>query len=383
MCAAVALAVAACPPSLHVATVGPPVVAEGTLFPDADGDTLFGVPVMIHGHPFNFVLDHGSDASWISDAALDTLHRPARYANATRVVVLTRHHPGEVLAVDTTANEIIRAGDQVTEYWGDFPPVVLDSVRIGRSLQRDLHFPGALGSGLAPFHGLFGLDVMSQFDLEFDVTADKVRLYERVPTSRITHDAGPPWLPPGMSPRDCVAARIMPLEYKTRVDSVLRKATQQALAQGSDTGDAADARRDVIAAIGQQMWNEEQMLLPVALNGDSILAEFDSGIDETIINWLEAARLGITRTSLDVHPRVEAFTRFGQPDTSYIANVTLTIRGPRTLALSPTPIRITDTKFASPTSGPDSLPRVLIGLDQFRDHTLFLSYSTGSVCVSR
>ena len=363
----------------------PRLVAEGSFYAGADGDTLFGVPTVINGQTFNFALDHGSNASSISDAAMDSLHRPRQHANATRVVVLKRRHAGEVLAVDSTANEVIRAGDEVTEYWGDFPPVVFDSVRVGRSLQRDFHFPVGLPAlVLAPFQGLFGLDVMSQFDLEFDVTARKVRLYERVPPSRIARDRVPPWLPRGMSVRDCVEAILTPSGFKVSVDSALREASKRAIAQGTDTsGGSAEARRDVIATIGEQLWNQEQMLLPVELNGYPVLAEFDSGINETVINWPEAARLGITRSSAGVHPRAESYVRFGEPDTSYMANVTVTIRGDRTLALSTTPLRISDSKFTSPTSGPESVPKVLIGLSQFRDRTLFLSYSTGRVCVSK
>lgn len=337
-CVAV-LYTAACAPlrvALGLRPAAPRLVAEGTLYPGVD-DTLFGVPVVIRGHTFTFALDHGSNASVVSDGAMDSLHTPRRYAHATRVVTLTRHHPGEVLAVDSTANVIVGDGDAVTEYWGDFPPVVFDSVRVGRSLQRDFHFAGEQpDSAFAPFQGLFGRDLMSQFDLEFDVTARKVRLYERVPPSRVARDNLPPWLPSGMNARDCVEAHVIPSELKVRFDSVMREAAKEAIAQGTDTsGGAAEARRGVIAAIGEQLWNGEQMLLPIELNGQTVLAEFDSGIDETTINWPEAAQLGITRTSAGVYPRVEAYTRFGRPDTSYLANVTVTIRGKRTLALSP------------------------------------------------
>ncbi len=385
-CAA-ALCTAACATlrAVHQSDTGPRLIAEGTPYADRDGDTLFGVPVLIHGRALNFVLDHGTNGSLISDGAMDSLHAPHRYANARRTVVLTRRHPADVLAVDTTADVVIQAGDVITEYWGDFSPIVLDSLRVGRSLQRDFHVADEQpDSTLAPFHGLFGLDLMSQFDIEFDVAARTVRLYERVPPSRVGRDRAPPWLPRGMTSRDCAAAAVNPGAPKAAFDSAFGAAAKQAVARGTDTtGGAAEAVSEAIAAVGQQFWNQQQMLLPVELNGSSTLAEFDSGIHETIINWPEAARLGLTRTSAGVSPRAEAYTRFGIPNTSYIADVAITIHSDRTLQLSRTPIRISDYKFTSPTSGPESVPKVLIGLDQFRDRVLFLSYSTGRVCVGR
>jgi hypothetical protein len=201
------------------------------------------------------------------------------------------------------------------------------------------------------FDGLLGRDILSHFDIEFDISHGVVRLY----------DPDPNWLPPSLRASDCVAVRP---KYKFPVDSI---PTSHEDSVGIE------------AAIGWNAWTERQLELPLTVAGRRLSAEFDSGINETMINWTQANEFGITRGSRSLRAEVRSWTRFGAPDTTFLVD------GPRVRLgdhhLAPVPVRIAELKFETQISTPN-VPQILIGWKQFRDRVLFLSYSSGAVCVS-
>jgi hypothetical protein len=164
-----------------------------------------------------------------------------------------------------------------------------------------------------------------------------------------------------MHASDCVAVRP---KYKFPVDSI---PTSHEDSVGIE------------AAIGWNVWTERQLELPLTVAGRRLSAEFDSGINETMINWTQANEFGITRGSRSLRAEVRSWTRFGAPDTTFRVDVPRVQRGDHRLA--PVPVRIAELKFETQTSTPN-VPQILIGWKQFRDRVLFLSYSSGAVCVS-
>ena len=352
---------------------GPGLVAEGTLElfvqPDSgtkadERDYRFALPVEIHGHTFQFIADHGAQ-TMITDATVDAAHLPHQFAAATRADTLV----GRARARHSSANATIARGDSVFEYWGDFgKPWTIDSLRIGRSRQDTVMVMGeAAAASLRPFGGLIGRDILSQFDLDVDVAARSLRLYSR---AEQTIDQNPPWLPRGMTAVDCVRA---PVVEHFGMDSA-----------SMDSVDLTETKFNP----GRRMWNEEELMLPLTVNGRSIDGHFDSGGGETIMNWAAARELGLTRQSASVtaapsgtyllfsfHPIARATAL---DSANYrAAGITFQLGG-RTLPRDT--VVISDVTF---TDFPDfkTKPQILVGLRHFRENTLFLSYSTSRICV--
>ena len=366
------------PPS----TVDPRLVAEGRFVlyaaPDSGqpGDapeSTFVLPVTIRGKSFQLLVDHGSNSTVLTDSTVEAIHVPHWYANATRVDTAVRG-PGFEPVRDTTASVRITRGDSVFQYWGDFEPLILDSMRIGRSLQDQVFISLESSAGLLnSFGGLIGRDMLSQFDLEFDFQTGVLRLYMRsvAPTQKQRH------LPKGMTAASCVAANVL------RHNSM--DTTQM---------DSSD-RRELLTNPAKRMWEQEELQLPLTANGHRIDALFDSGSRRTIMNWAAAHALGIART--DSALRLESRGRqtlflFNQRPTAAsdslavaqdtepnfsASGVSLRI-GPR--ALPRDSILISDLTFAD-FSEFRTKPLILVGLRHFRDSILFLSYSTQEVCV--
>jgi len=358
-------------------------VATAVLVPCPDnGDTVstqrpdvcFSIPVDIHGRRFRFLVDHGAESTVLTDSTVTAIGLRHRYANATRADTLVAHG-GVAPPIDSTADEIVQRGDTTVEYWGDTEPAVLDSLRVGRSLQVGLMIVREAAAGtLGPFDGILGLEVLSQFDLEVDMPGRLLRLFPRVTSGTA---AGPTWLPRRFSRSDCVAAPVIRhamIHDSTLLDSAVL----------IDSVRGHDVRW--VPAF-EHLWNEEKLELPIVPNGHSISAEFDTGSNETIMNWAAARLLGLDRANPAVRPfgsgRLMVFSNSlgtppGADSTNYhVTGVTLRL-GRETLPVDT--LTISDLAFVD-FADFVTKPLMLVGLQQVRNDLLFLSYSGREVCI--
>jgi hypothetical protein len=360
----------------------PALIAEGRLVPfqgsdGADRSTAlaygrFGIPVTIHGRTLLLMADHGSNASMLTDAATDRLRLPHWLSGSARADTVVRGS-GTTAPSDSAAEVTETRGDTVFRYWGVSEPQPLDSLRIGASRQDSVLLGWELPSaGLAPFDGVMGREFLSTFDLLFDMPGGTVRFYERSPA--VSNAQPPRWLPSGLLRRDCIKAPVL-------------------LHMGDTTGFGDDDKRELLDRPVKRMWEQEQIQLPVLVNGQEIRGMFDSGAGGTSINWAEAHALGITRGSPGVHAYMAGGLRLLAParrssdstpsdyrdSTFQISGLVLQIGRER---LPADTIFISDSDFADfPNHATE--PIISIGLRQLRDYKLFLSYSTGFVCLSR
>jgi|KBSSwiStaDraftv2_1062776.scaffolds.fasta_scaffold07399_12 hypothetical protein len=343
---------------------GPMVVMSDSGSIDS-ADVRFVLPMEIHGRVFRMLVDHGSTVTLLTDSTIERLGLPHWYATATRMDTLVKRGATE-LRRDSTADVTILRGDSLFEYWGDFEPHIMDSVRFAGTRQDSLLIGDEVAAiTLSPFAGLVGRDLLSQFDLEFDMPAHTIRLYPRRAFD------GRSSVPPGVRGRDCVPATMIP---HAGVDTTALDSTDKAELQSK---------------WGRRMWDEEELRLPLVVNGHRFEGMFDSGSGLTIMNWAAARALGLTPASIAVRPvnsgRLTAFSyRFDRtpaaPDTETNHSATgLAFRvGGRTLA--PDSVIISDATFGDL---PDvkTRPLILVGLRHFRAYILLLSYSTSSVCI--
>ena len=109
-------------------------------------------------------------------------------------------------------------------------------------------------------------------------------------------------------------------------------------------------------------------------DGHPIDATFDSGTPDAIINWAEARVLGLTPESPRVHPDST------DPKWASVARDVVVRLGNDTLS-SPR-VWITDLKFSGATNH-RTTPMMMLGVRQFRDRVLFMSHSSGTVCISQ
>lgn len=365
-------------PSVGVAPTEPAIVAEGQLLAyqgsDSDFTALaygrFGIDVTIHGRTVRMMADHGSSGSMITDAAIDRLQLHHWYDGASRVDTLVRH-AGAEMPPDSTAEMSFTRGDTIFEYWGVPDPEAIDSMRLGTSLQDSVLMPLEVPSaGLAPFDGLIGREILSQFDLLFDLPAGRVRLFER---SRTVVPGQPPaWLPAGLARRDCIEAQVARHTMDT-------------------TGMGNELRKNPV----KRFWEQEEIKLPIDIDGRAIDAMFDSGAGHTTMNWALARAIGITRESPRVHAYMAGGARLitinarhssgdstsaGYADSSFTVTG-LSLRVGRTRLAADT-VFISDPDFAdSPNAATE--PMINIGLRHVRALRLFFSYSTGFVCLAR
>ena len=282
------------------------LVAEGRLLPRRDptpfrdfpaDDTMFVIPATIHGHALTWFVDYGADVSVMSSAFIDTLAIPHEAAGletgAVGGAVLDTLHLGT--SIQTNVPVMISPTDYepIWKLWGNA--------------------------------GMLGRDLLSRYDVEFNVPAQRIRLYTQPVQSRPASPLHSPWLPPGLSVADCFPGRT----------------------HGEDA---------------------DKLQFIVLMNGHPILSQFDSGINQTTMNWAAAKILGLTPTSLSVH----LYPHTTRED-HFVNGVTLRL-GRRVLPEGP--IVITDYKSTDAT-----VPNLLLGIDQIRDRMFFLSFSTQMVCV--
>lgn len=362
----------------------PPIVAQGRLLAfrtdSATGpreiDYRFALPVLIHGQTLELAADLGATGSTLTDAAIDRIRIPHWYSAATRVDTLPWRN-GVAPPRDSTASVTITHSDTTFQYFGDFEPsVVLDSLRAGTAREDSVVFAyESPAETMRPFDGLIGRDILSAFDLVFDLPARSLQLYARSNPPR--PDARPSWLPRGVTAEDCVAAKVV---RHMGMDSTLDD----------------DERKQIATAPFKRMWNQEELQLPLLVNGHRLDGLFDSGNDMTIINWAEANALGITRASPSVRPyssgSLIAFSFNAQPkpatadsaatryrdSTFIVAGVALQIGRQRLPADS---VYISDPSF-SDFPGYTTKPLINVGWWPFRDRVVYFSYSTRHICVS-
>lgn len=367
-------------PSAGATPTAPAIVAEGRLlaFQGSDSEVTalaygrFAVDVTIHGRTLRMIADHGSSGSMVTDAAIDRLQLHHWYDGASRVDTLVRR-AGAEMSPDSTAEMSFTRGDTIFEYWGVPEPEAIDSMRLGTSLQDSVLMPLEVPSAsLAPFDGLLGREILSQFDLLFDMPAGSVRLFER---SHSTAPRQPPaWLPGGLARRDCMTAQVVRHTMDT-------------------TGMGDELRKNPV----KRFWEQEEIRVPTVIEGREIDAMFDSGAGHTTMNWALARAIGITRES----PRVQAYmaggarlitinarsmrsagdsTSAGYADTSFTVTG-VDFRVGRTRLAADT-VFISDPDFADfPNAATE--PMINIGLRHVRELRLFFSYSTGFVCLAR
>ena len=356
----------------------PALIAEGRLVPfdGSDGEyrnsalgfDRFGIPVVVHGRTLLMMADHGANGSTLADAAIDRLRLPHWYTGSARVDTLVRRD-GDEVRPDSTAEVTFTHGDTLFQYWDVPDPTPLDSLRLGASRQDSVLLPLELPAAfLAPFDGILGRDVLSQFDLLFDLPAATLRLYAR---SHAAATGRPPeWLPPGFRARDCVPARVLRHTMDT-------------------TGLDDDGRRALLVNPAKRLWEQEEMRVPLVVDGRPADGAFDSGAGATVMNWAEARTLGITRASPRVRPYKAGGSRMitvngrrmtGASDSTFaVPGLALRVGGARLRADT---VFIADVDFAD---SPDNAtaPMLTLGMRLLRDERLFLSYSTGFACLTR
>jgi hypothetical protein len=356
----------------------PALIAEGRLVPFAGSDSesrssalafgRFGIPVTIHGRTLLMMADHGANASTLTDAAIERLRLPHWYDGSTRVDTLIGGR-GHDVRPDSTAEVTLTRGDTVFRYWDIQEPAPLDSLRLGASRQDSVLLPLELpAASVAPFDGVIGRDILSQFDLLFDLPAGTLRLYAR--SHATATDRPPGWLPPGMRASDCVPTRVLRHTMDT-------------------TGLDEEGRRALLVDPAKRIWEQEEMRLPLVVDGRPIDGAFDSGAGATTMNWAEARALGITPTSPRVRPygaggsriiTVNARRTIGAADSTFaLSGLALRVGGAR---FRPDTVIVADVDFAD---SPDyaTAPMFTLGMRLLRDERLFLSYSTGFACLTR
>jgi hypothetical protein len=373
---------------IAVASIGcrpnpaPALIAEGRLRPFQGSDRpdqdaalaygRFGIPIAIHGRTIEVVADHGSNASMLTDAATERLGLPHWLSGAARTDTSVGS-AGPRPRRDSAAEVTVTRGDTVVRYWGVPDPRPLDSLRIGTVRQDSVLLAFELpAADLDPFDGLIGRDFLSLFDLLFDLPAGTLRLYQRSPA----HSGGQPpeWLPDGLTRGDCIPALVLRHTMDT-------------------TGFGEEAVRELRNNPAKRIWEQEDIQLPIRVNDRPINGMFDSGSGATSINWAEARVLGIGRNDPRVHAYMAGGLRMFAP-TRPPPGSTVRGSGDSTFEVSGLALQIgrerlpADTIFISDPDFVDSpnyatVPMISIGLRQVRDYQLFLSYSTGFVCVSR
>ena len=174
--------------------------------------------------------------------------------------------------------------------------------------------------GAEPSPGSSGADYLSVFDLDLDLPAGKLTLYD---TSGCTREPIP-WGP---------AHSLLSLERP---------------------------RPFVILA-------------PVQIGGQTLHAQLDTGASVSFVSWKGAARLGITPAMLAEDPDLIARGIGRQA-------VAMRSRSFDLVRLGPAEYRHIRLLFGSPSGG---FPfEMLLGMDLLRSHRIFISYATGRLLIA-
>lgn len=343
-------------------SISPPLVASGSWvgWGKTVDDSGYAIQGTLNGRPLAFVVDYGANGFLLSDRMHDSLGIPHSYANASRVQVIIQK-PGVVPHIDSTANLVRQNGDSIVEYWGDFEPQILDSLRIGQSLQQHLLLGAELSYASLHLDAGIGRDILSQFDIVFDGPGREVRLYQKTQTTVQDSTAHTPrWLPLGVAAKDCAPVAV----------SGPKPAPSFSPADTAGLSDTEKQKIPETLIAAQRMLGQIELKFPVVLEGHNFTANFDSGTRDAIMNSAPAKLLGFTSTN----PRVQS-----APDdsTPFVRDVDLRV-GAHKLA-SPL-VWIADAKFQGEPAYATT-PMMLVGVAQFRNRVLFMSHSTGTICI--
>jgi hypothetical protein len=329
----------------------------------------FGIPVTIHGHEYLMMADHGSNVSLLASSTVDRVGIRHKYADASRADTVVRRR-GVNPVIDSTAEVVVTRGDTSFLYWGvSDDPAILDSLRVGRAKLDSVAFTDEEpASFLTPFDGLVGRDVLTEFDIEFDLPNRAIRLY-----AIDTSSARRPRLPPGFRENDCLAADIV----RMPIDS-----------SGADSADLAELHSTPL----KRIISGREMRVPVSGPSGSIDGIFDSGAGGTIMNWAAAKALGVDRARSKLRVsgsgNLTSFQFEGPAaatdsvpavpiDTMnyLVSGVELRVAG-RPLPIDD--IVISDATFGGRAKG----PAMLLGVRHVRERRLLFAYSSSRICVA-
>ena len=213
----------------------------------------------------------------------------------------------------------------------------VDSLTLGTDRLRNLAFwrtdqyfalLARTPSGWPPIVGVAGSGLLSHYDLVFDGSTNRVRLYRPPPSSAS-------WLPPGVTPADC-----QPLDTAT---------------QGAD------------------------VVLALRVNGHPVHALFDAGADRNLTIQAVADTIGISERMPHAH-RLPAgsdlwgFVDDGTHGWAYAAPVTIEVGA----------LRMATEVTVYPYTNFEKLrgPWLNLGLEALAGHRLFISHATDQVCLA-
>lgn len=172
-----------------------------------------------------------------------------------------------------------------------------------------------------PYAGILGNNFLSDFDLEINLSASRLRLYP--------HDA---------------------------------------------TGRAITPKLDERLSVPNKADSKGFIVLEVLVEGKPVTAILDTGAPTSILNWTAAKQAGVTMETKDLKRREKGTGGLG----SQVADTYLyqfkRIKAGRT-KFKTGEVRIADLSVFK-TLGLGDKPAMLFGLDMLKSHTLFVSYST-------
>jgi predicted aspartyl protease len=199
------------------------VVHAGS-FPVEFRDDVPTVRVQVNGQPADMILDTGATVTMVTQNAADRLRLPQSRDKTFSMVALG----GNAAGYGAVADQFRFAGVSLA----DHPVVVLTG--------------GLAGFGDPAPDGLLGNDILSRFDVDFDLPRGRVTLYRR----RDCPTGTPPWLEPATRvPRPANAPSANRIHLPTTLDG-------QAFVAFLDSGASASAvhfRAAHLAGVTAQM----------------------------------------------------------------------------------------------------------------------------------
>jgi hypothetical protein len=216
----------------------------------------------------------------------------------------------------------------------------VETMRVGTAIVRSVNLtvsPVSFGRPGQTRDGLFGLDLLSLFDLDIDLEQGRVKLFR----GQLCPDATSPW-PVGA------------FELKAR------RAAQESYITGTPLSANRTDQRPA------------RMEVPLLLNGKIIWALIDTGATNSIVTPAAAARIGVLESALASDPVANTMGSTGR---------VVQIRVHRFDSL-----RIAGETFNNWPILVGPLPGgtdMLLGADYLRNHRMWLSYATSRVFVAK
>ena len=259
----------------------------------------------------------------------------------------------------TLVDSRVLARKGATHSWNVTPD---DSVQIGsdrvplRPMTAFQNMDEVFATMVLPNHApatlLLGTAVLERYDLVIDEPHGRIRLYAQPALSSAAPSADtssghihaslsePPWLPPGLTPADCVP-----------------------LSEGQFEG---------------------MIVVPLQVKGQSLRGFFDSGSWHDVMDMASAQSIGITEQSPGVHRLPADSVTLGPGshigDSASTANPEYLWQGV-TLTAGHQQLRNQAVHLLTPPN-PANRGWLTLGLDAFRDQLVFISYSTGQFCLA-